>query len=100
MRKSTPAWRKQPLQAVALGQGIDETRGIALNPEGLAQPQQHAVVVELERQVLGHQVALFLIEPLQPAPALQQDDDKLVPRGRKLDGVHVRTEAAEQFAVH
>ena len=48
---------QQRLEAGPLGQRVREARRVALDAHGGAQPQQHAVVVELERQVLGHDVA-------------------------------------------
>ena len=56
-----------------------------------AQAEQHAVVIELERQVLGHDVLAFGSVPGHAAAALQQDHHQLVPGNGQRQGVHVST---------
>jgi two-component system response regulator DevR len=92
---------QQPLQPLPLGQRVHEAGGIALNPHGGAQPEQHPVVVQLQRQVLGHDVRVVQpVVAVQPPPALQEDDDQLLPGGRQLNRVHLGAEATQQLAVH
>ena len=69
-------------------------------PMAGAQAQQHAVVVELERQILGHHVVAFGPRPINAAAALQQDHHQLVPGNRQRQRVHVGTQPGEQLAVH
>ena len=73
VRKSTPAPRSSFSSRSRSTRGLREPRRVALDAHGGAEPQQHAVVVELERQVLGHDVARRRSPwPVEPASALQK----------------------------
>ena len=68
---------QEVLQALTLGERAGEPGRVALDAERRAQPQEHAVVIELERQILRHDVAP-VVTAVQPAPALQEHHDQLV----------------------
>ncbi len=91
---------QQVLQALPLDQRVHEVGRIALDAQGVAQAQQHAVVIELEGQVLGHDVLAVGAVAVHPAAALEQHHHQLVTRRGQGKGLHVGTQLGEQLAVH
>ena len=63
VRKSTPGARSRSSRRSRSASGLANRDGLALDAQGRAQPQQHAVVIELERQILRHDVP-----PVVPVP--------------------------------
>ena len=86
---------QQVLQALPLDQRVHEVGRIALDAEGVAQAQQHAVVIELEGEVLGHDVPAVGAVAVHPASALEQHHHQLVTRRGQGKGLHVVTQFRE-----
>ena len=69
-------------------------------PARVAQAQQHAVVVQLEGEVLGHDVPVVGIVAEQPAAGTGAAPPPTRHAVREEKGLHVGTQSREQLAVH
>ena len=88
------------LKALPFDQRVPEPLRFGLNAHGRAEAEQHAVVIELESQILRHHVTTLTTLTTQTATGLEQNDHQLIPGYGQWQRVHVTTELGEQLAVN
>ncbi len=95
-----PTAGERPFQASTLGVPIGKASRIVLDSHDRAQPEQRAIVIQLERQPVGDRVAGVGRAPVETAAALDQYFGQFDLRSSQFVGVDAVVKNGEEFAVH